>query len=366
MAHIASLQISHFRNLSAVVCAPSPTGLNIIHGQNGSGKTSLLEAIHYLSLGRSFRTNTAGRLVHHQADKFTLFAQIRGDSDRPLPVGAERGQSGSTRWRIDERETTSIAEVAANLPIRIINSQSHNMFEAGPLYRRKYLDWGLFYGSERFLPCWRQFERIIRQRNTLLRERRPKRELDSWTEELVKYGLELSQLRQDYVRQLLPYFSHMTSALLSLDAIHASYLQGWDESETYAAVLEEGYADEYRLGSTQWGPHRADLDINIEGVPAKYYLSRGQQKLLVCAMMLAQGMFMAEQRNKRVIYLVDDLPAELDKPGRDKLMAVLARQNTQVFITAIEKETVCDWINGESQVPNKLFHVEHGCLREIA
>lgn len=359
---IESLRIADFRNLTTAVLTPCSQGLNIIHGQNGSGKTSLLEAIHFIGTGKSFRHASSQRLIRHEADQFNLFAHILSDSQRQIPIGMERASTGTTRIRVAEKETITMAELAAVLPLRVMDSQSHNLLEAGPVFRRKYLDWGLFYQFEGFLTVWRQFERVLKQRNSLLKERRLKLELDSWTEELVKYGLELTDYRRQYVKRLLPYLSEASQRLLGMPDLQVCYHPGWNEEEDYAAALAGDYLNEYRFGHTQLGPHRADLDIFIDTIPVKHFLSRGQQKLLVCAMILAQGMLLAEQGNKRVIYLVDDLPSELDKPGRERLLSVLAEQQTQIFITAIEKETICDLVIDK---PVKVFHVEHGCVRQI-
>lgn len=359
---ISSLRMTDFRNLATVDLEPCSTGLNIIYGNNGSGKTSLLEAIHYIGMGRSFRTGSSGRLVRHQADKFTLFAQLCAEAGRLVPVGMEKGCFGSAKLRVNDDDSASITDIASFLPIRVINTHSHHLFESGPIYRRKYLDWGLFYHSDAFLSCWRHFERALKQRNAALRDKRAKREVDSWTEELVKHGLEFHAQRVAYVRDLAPYLAQTVEDLLGIQQISVNYLPGWDESEDYAQALNSDLPSEYRAGHTQHGPHRADLDIEIQGISAKYFLSRGQQKLLVCAMIVAQGMLLAAHGNKRVVYLVDDLPAELDKQGRDKLMTMLSKQDTQVFITAIEKETICDFIDAELNVPAKLFHVEHGKL----
>ena len=362
---IASLHITNFRNLTAVELAPCSRGLNIICGNNGSGKTSLLEAIYYLGLGRSFRSSTSSRLISQSSEKFSMFSQIVSDSNRHIPIGVERERSGLTRLRVAEKDASSITELAFYLPIRLINSQSHNLFESGPVYRRKFLDWGLFYQFENFLTCWRQFERVIKQRNTILRERRSKRELDAWTDELVRYGLELDALRREYVANLTPLMAEMAQELLGISNLEVCYSPGWDESEDYAAVLANAYPEEFRSGHTQYGPHRADLEIKINGIPVKHFLSRGQQKLLICAMIIAQGKMLATHANKGLIYLVDDLPAELDLLSRQKLISLLSQQQTQIFITAIESNTIDGFTNDNPDVLVKVFHVEHGNVFDI-
>jgi DNA replication and repair protein RecF len=359
---INSLRITNFRNLAEMELMPCTAGLNVICGDNGSGKTSLLEAIYYLGLGRSFRSSTSTRLIRHENDKFSIFSELTSELQRDIRVGVERSLSGQTKLRIAEKDASSIIELATYLPIRLINSQSHLIFESGPTFRRKYLDWGLFYQSEHFLSCWRQYERILKQRNILLKERRSKNELNAWTDAFVARALELDALRKDYIRALAPLIAEIAQELLSLTDLKCSYQSGWDEEKDFAAVLTDAYVEEMRAGHTLYGPHRADFNLVIKGIPVKHFLSRGQQKLLICAMMVAQGRLLVGQEKKGLIYLVDDLPAELDVFSRKKLISLLLRQQTQVFITAIESNTVCDLVDGDSRVAVKMFHVKHGAL----
>lgn len=363
---IKTLRISHFRNLDNIELHPTQTGLNILCGDNGAGKTSVLEAINYLSAGKSFRTSTNARLIQQDHDEFSLYSQIVIDEQRVVSVGMLRDVSGQTRLRIDESDAKSMAELARFLPIRLINSQSHQIFESGPAYRRKYLDWGLFYQNPAFLPCWRQYERILKQRNSVLQQHKPKRELDPWTDELIKVGLEFDSQRRAYVAALTPILSEFAERLLTISNLSLVYQSGWDEPLSFAESLAQSYVDDMRFGNTQCGPQRADLDMTIDGVPVKHFLSRGQQKLLICAMIIAQGKLLAMSANQRVIYLIDDLPAELDAPSRQKLLALFSEQPTQIFITAIERNSICDLLGDDPTNPVKVFHVEHGNIVEMA
>lgn len=354
------LRIKQFRNLNEIEFSPVVRGLNLITGNNGSGKTSLLEAIHYLGHGRSFRTANANRLINHLSDKFSIYSQLLSE-DRDVSVGAERSKAGEKVQRLAE-QNASISDLASLLPLRIINSQSHQLFEAGPLNRRKYLDWGIFYQYPNFLECWRNFERVLKQRNALLRAKRPKNEINFWSEELAKHALEFDEFRRAYIRALTPHLCQLTSQLLDLSDLEINYLPGWDESMDYPSILAENMLEDYQFGYTQAGPHRADLDIRINGLSIKHFLSRGQQKLLICAMIIAQGSLYSQHINKDLIYLIDDLPAELDRQSKTKLISAFAQQNMQVFITAIEKDMID--VNSDLGVAKKVFHVEHGNLRE--
>lgn len=361
---ITSLRVSNFRNIDTIDFNPALTGLNLIVGDNGSGKTSLLESIYYMGYGKSFRSSNSQRLIQHQEDKFSLYAQLVTESSRQMPIGFERTVNGHSRIRIDEKDAASMAELAALLPIRLINSQSHQIFESGPAFRRKFLDWGLFYHSERFLITWRQFERTLKQRNTLLKEQRNRSELSVWSEELVKYATELNELRQDYVAALAPFVLKAASELLNLDGLLLEYLPGWDANKmSYAECLANSQADDYRFGSTQCGPHRADLDIRLQSGSVKHFLSRGQQKMLICAMLVAQGMLLTAHRNKGLIYLIDDLPSELDFQSKDKLVSLLTQQKAQIFITAIESMMVSEVLTDPQTQIKQVFHVEHGAMK---
>lgn len=355
------LDITGFRNLISVKLEPFSRGFNFIYGDNGSGKTSLLEAIYYLSLGRSFRSTVIDRVIHRSEDKLSLFAHIASNAGQTIPIGLERYAEGDLKLRINGKDVYSIAELADHLPVQLIDTHCHHLLDAGPAFRRKYLDWGVFYLNKRFLERWRQFGRALKQRNAALRGQISKKELESWSHELIEHAIQLDIMRRQYVESLIPLLEKTIAELLSLVNIRMTYYPGWDQSYDYAEILRHAIDKDSLLGYTQFGPHRADLKVTIDRIPAKDILSRGQQKLFVCAMILARGALLQSGSNTRPIYLVDDLPSELDVINRTNLLALLSRQEAQIFITAVERN--CDNFLASTSV--KMFHVEHGIVRDV-
>lgn len=356
---IRLLQIQNFRNLNGIEMQPC-AGINVIAGENGSGKTSILEAIHYLGSARSFRTTASATLLKHNTEKFNIFAEVTS-FDQVFRTGHERCTTGETRIRLSDKDLNSITALVRLIPLRVINANTHQLLESGPSFRRKYLDWGVFYQDESFLPTWRFFERSLKQRNLLLKERRLKEEIHAWTQELVKHGEKLHQLRRSYVDVLRPDLLEMSASLLQLAGLEVSYCSGWKNDCTYASVLEDHFWEDHRAGMTVQGPHRADLELMLDNVLMKHFLSRGQQKLLICAMILAQGMTFSKTANKQLTYLIDDLPAELDAESRQRLITLLAEQSSQIFITAIESVMITE-LTSTLGLPVKVFHVKHGEL----
>lgn len=355
---LKSVEITHFRNLECVKVQPITKGFNFVYGYNGSGKTSFLEAIYYLSLGRSFKSSDASRIVHNNAEKLTIFAQTLETQNYPtVLLGIERQMSGELKLKIQGQYAQSIAELATYLPIQLINSHCHDLVEEGPHLRRTYLDWGLFYLNKEFLRAWRLFYKALKQRNAALKTLVSKKELEIWTRELVSSALLIDQMRRGYVIDLIPLITAMMVELYPLTSLKIEYQSGWDRAFSYEEILWKNLEKDKLLGYTQSGPHKADLKITINNIPAKDILSRGQQKLFVCAMILARGALLQSRINKLPIYLVDDLPSELDVTNRSSLIALLSKQETQIFVTAVDK-TCCEDFSLCSSV--KMFHVEHG------
>jgi len=362
MAALSQLEISNFRNLLSVNISPIPSGFNFLCGKNGSGKTSLLESIYYISLGRSFRSSVLGRVINNTAESLAVFAKIKSSLDNlESAVGFERKADGASKARINGHNVTSSSETADILPVQLIDSYCHQLLDSGPAIRRKFMDWGSFYDNASFIRNWKQFGRALKQRNILLKSRASISEINPWSKELVSSSTQVDAIRQQYIAKLTPLLNEIIGNLVDIPGLEISYYSGWNNSLHYEDVLADSLDRDRLLGHTHFGPQKADLVIKINGVPAKDILSRGQQKLFVCAMIVARGSLLQSGTKRSSVYLVDDLPAELDIQSQTRLLDLLQKQNAQVFVTAINLDSIKPLL---TSLNSKIFHVEHGVVDE--
>ena len=361
---IQRLIISNVRILHQV-CLEDLATINLLFGANGSGKTSVLEAIHCLSVAKSFRSHKLNPLINHDADSCTVFAEIYTDGVgiKTAGVARYRHRVPNVEIKLAGEKLHSVAQLTRHFPLQIINADSYDLLEGAPAIRRRFLDWGVFHVEHSFYSLWQKAHRCVKQRNRLLRlgsNKYSELELATWTDALVQASEALDRQRQQYFNQLIPAFQSCLSHLIKLEGIELTYHRGWDKKRTLAEVLSSQSVTEKAQGHTLSGPHRADWHCRYQGIDAAEVLSRGQQKLVVCALQLTQGQLLAKLTGKRCIFLIDDLAAELDAQHRQTLCELLAQLNTQVFITCIDHNDLTDcW----PQTDLKLFHVEHGRVK---
>lgn len=355
------LKATTFRNLVDLNLEPSPQ-LNLIYGANGSGKTSLLEAIHFLALGRSFRSHLASRIIQYDASSFTLFGSVLRADHIPINLAIEKSSRSKTKIKIGNDLVPSAAELAVILPLQLINPDTFQLLNAGPRHRREFLDWGVFHVEHSFFPIWQRFHRTLKQRNAALQRGASIEMLSVWNNELIAPANELAHLRLEYLNKLIPIATALLTQLIALSDLSISYYQGWDPQYELADVLGRSYHRDMVLGYTVFGPQRADIEIKINNFPAQDVLSRGEQKLLICALKLAQGILLRQLTAKQCIYLIDDLAAELDQKRRESVIKVLLDLQTQVFVTAVDRTALSDF---EQNSAGKLFHVEHGEITAV-
>ncbi len=359
---LKQLDIQNLRNLVNVKTQPAAK-FNLLYGDNGSGKTSFLEAIHYLALGRSFRTRLNSRLTQYETDRFSLFAQIQADNYL-LPVGIERQSNGDGQIRINQENAKSIIEVTKALPIRLLYSESRLLLTGNSKLRRQFIDWGVFHVEHAFLKHWQHAQRALKQRNAALRSRASRVMVKLWEDELSEQAEHLNALRKHYIEEFKKVFMALIPALLPEMEISLTYKPGWNEELGLHAVWEQAWSRDAELGYTQHGPHRAELLIRLDKtMPVQDVLSQGQQKLLVYALYLTQGILLKKQTAKRCLYLLDDLPAELDSDNRHRVAMLLHDIDAQVFVTGVDRAGLSHLKN---MPETKMFHVERGAVLETS
>lgn len=353
------LTVSNLRNLRQVNIEPQPR-LNLIYGENGSGKTSLLEAINMLGLGRSFRSNRFKPIINYDAESLTLFTELGGlEAHR---IGVEKNRQGETTIRMDGRNVLSAAELAEHLPVLTLNASSFDLITGPPTPRRQLLDWLAFHVEPDFFRAWRDLQVCLKQRNSLLRHGRIRdSELRPWERQLVVLAEKIDELRQSSFTSYLEALRSLEPALPTPGELRLEYRRGWKAGESYQDILEAGREQDLQRGFTQSGPHRADIRIIVNGENAADVLSRGQQKVLVAALVVGQGRVFNQLSSSPLVYLVDDLPAELDL-GHSRLLARWLRDvDAQIFVTAVERQALLTmW--GEDAQSAAVFHVEHGTI----
>ena len=355
---IQQLSIARLRNLTQVDLNFG-AGINLLYGANASGKTSVLEAIHMLALGRSFRSLKLASLVTQDHTDCLLFAKLLNPQGVSVSLGMQRRLDGDHSIRLNGENLKATAELASLLPVQLIDPTSAGLIEAGPSQRRQFMDWGVYHHNEAFFGLWKQAQRLLKQRNSALKCGTMNASVRaSFDPGLVQVAEQINGLRAAYLKLLEPVFFELLTGLLDLPDLKLGYYCGWSANRSYEEVLAETLERDLYLGYTQRGPQRADIKFTLQGVNAAERLSRGQQKLVVAALKLAQGKLLSQTQNRKCIFLVDDLAAELDWDHRREICRQLVKLETQVFVTSVgPNELLGCWPEGTEL---RMFHVKHG------
>lgn len=357
---LVSLSIEQFRNLAPVSLRFSPQ-LNLFIGPNAAGKTSLLESLFVLARARSFRTRSLTKAIQAGKTGFQLVATVETSQSRQIPVGLGCSQKKLVA-RIDGQPATRLSQLAGLFPVQWLGGNLHRLIEEGPVYRRQYLDWGLFHVKPTYGEAWKRFQKLLKQRNAALRAGVSAREINVWDHELANSGEELHHLRQAYVCKLIEVVRSVSRQLLTLDEdVQVSYHKGWASQRPYIEALRAGLERDREHRYTRSGPQRADLAFLYQDRRTVDTFSRGQQKLLVLALQVAQASLLRQETLRTSLFLMDDLGAELDEKNQQRVMRLLHSIEAQAFVTAIDDPGVSNWdMDSVSR-----FHVKHGSVSEV-
>ena len=354
---VTRLQIRDLRRLEAVEIEPA-AGLNVLVGDNGAGKTSVLEALHLMAYGRSFRGRVRDGLIRTGTEALEIYVEWTQDStDRARRAGL-RHSGSSWEGRLDGQGVTQLGDLCAALQVVTFEPGSHALVGGSGEPRRRFMDWGLFHVEQEFFPLWRRFSRALRQRNALLKQGAPSDQLDVWDMELAGAGEDLTDFREAYLLGLQDTLAATTQRIApSLGHAGLQFLPGWKrDSMPLADALLLARDRDRLLGHTSTGPHRADWRVEFSAMPQGEALSRGQAKLAALACLLSQARHLADTLGEWPVVALDDMASELDAGHRGRVFATLAESDAQVFVTGTD---LPDAPGGQ---PVRMFHVEQGVI----
>ena len=326
-------------------------GLNLLAGANGTGKTTILEGIDILSRGSSFRTRYKSDLIRTSCEHLQLGAKIN-DGSIQHTLSVRKSMADGTEALLDNTPLAGMAEAARVFPVKVFHPGSHLLIHGGASERRRFMDWGVFHVKQEFFTAWRKYQKCLAQRNALLKNRAGQAELKPWDQQMAALAGPIDAARNEYFSTLITYFRAF-SDFLDGD-IAADYACGWNREKDLQAVLEENLDSDMQKGSTQYGPHRADIQIKWNGATARRVVSRGQQKVLALMLILSQIKCFVGETGRQCTVLIDDLDSELDAKHQEWAMAELRQLGQQVVMTGLKSGSHCDgWDSCQ------LFHVKH-------
>ena len=351
---ITRLNIERVRNLKTVALHELQP-FNIFYGANGSGKTSVLEAIHLLATGRSFRTHIPKHYIQYEAGDAIVFAQSATER-----IGMQKLASGEQVIKVNGDTIATQGQLAKLLPLQHIDPQSTDIIDHGAKPRRQLLDWLMFHVEPEFYFAWQYYCRALKQRNSLLKTRRnlTLADLEPWNKMLSDYGEMLHSQRVSIVEQWNQFFQEDLKILLPNFEIELEYNPGFHTEQGLLQDLVQQHQKDLDRRYTEYGPHRADLRLKTPFGNADDVLSRGQKKLLIMALKLSQ-IAMLHASNKETVVLLDDLTAELDETAQQRLIERLSQLGSQVFMTTLDHASVLKHLQDLS-ITFQLFHVVHG------
>jgi DNA replication and repair protein RecF len=351
---LVEIEVTNLRCIEQAELAVAPS-LTLLWGDNGAGKTSLLEAIFMLGRGRSFRMRNNERLVRYGQDRLRIIGKVGAPSGTEHVVGLEVSREGSVA-RIHGRSAESLAELSQVFPVQVIDPGVHRLVEEGGYRRRRWLDWAVFHVEPRFMGTWLRYTRALKQRNASLKQTGS--DPGAWDPELARLGESIAQSRHHLLEQLLPYWRETVLALSGLE-VELHYLKGWSQDQTLIEALRGSRARDELRQVTHAGPHRADVAVRLCGRPARDVLSRGQQKLVAAAMTVAQLRLLQDATQTAPTLLLDDPAAELDGERLERFIAQVGQLRCQLVVTSLQSGSRL------FGTPERTFRVEQGRVQPV-
>jgi DNA replication and repair protein RecF len=357
---LTHLQGTNLRCFSEFSLTPV-SGVNLLVGANGAGKTSILEAIHILGYSRSFRGRIREGLIRNGAENLQIVVRWQTQPDSPQQAGLQH--SGNT-WmaRVNGESINNLSQFCEQFPVLSFEPGSHELISGAAELRRRFLDWALFHVEPHFFLQWRRFNRALKQRNALLKTQPSTQALEPWDIEFSEAGEEITRYRSTYLKSLqTPLNTLMHAFLPEFTHLQMAFSAGWkDQQVNLHDALRLNRDRDIQTGFCTIGPHRADWQPSLDTVLQKEHFSRGQTKLLALACVLAQAQHFVDQKGFWPILCFDDLASELDPGHFSYVLSFLSHTSAQIWITGTQN--LPEYL--EAFPSMRVFHVKQGEIVE--
>jgi DNA replication and repair protein RecF len=352
---LRSVDIRDFRNLVRVTLAFPPDGIAVI-GDNGQGKTNLLEAIYYLQLLRSMRGARDIDLTAFGAAGFHVAADVTGAERKEIAVGFER-QTKKKRVLLDGSEPSKLSEALGALPSVVVAPSDVQLVAGGPAERRRFLDVVLSLTSRRYLSALQRYRGALLRRNAALRELsrtgRDPRAVEVWEPALAEYGAVLWEARDRWVTASAPEFTRLCTAIGESGDARMRYVSTLESPQSPAEQLSRALAaqrpNDIRRGLTHAGPHRDDLELTLSGRELRLFGSGGQQRTAAIALRMLEGATLRTRFGAEPLLLLDDPFAELDARRSSRILELLGDAGLGQTVLAVPRA---------SDIPPELTRLE--------
>ena len=349
--HLRTLALRDFRNLQRVDLAFPAAGVAVV-GENGQGKSNLLEAVYYLHLLRSVRGARDVDIVRFGALGFHIAARTEGGSYHELSAGFER-QGKRKRVKLDGAEPQRLSDALGALPCVLFSPADVELVAGAPSARRRYLDILLALSSRPYLAALQRYRHALAQRNAALREafrsggQRAEQRVAVWEAPLAEHGAVLWRERVAWAQRASGRFATMCAAIGERAPVAMRYATSLEPASTSSAdissalttALAEKRALDVRRGLTHAGPHRDDLALTLDGRELRAFGSAGQQRTAAIALRLLEGETLRERLGAAPLLLLDDPFAELDVRRSARILELLAEQGMGQTLLTVPRET---------------------------
>lgn len=353
MGYVSKVDIHNFRCLSKLQASFVP-GINLLYGDNGTGKSSILEALAFVSRGSGGVPQFRDALGPG-GSQWRISAVVSpraGYAGRIHRVAFADGKK--TQWI--EGQPASNRELAHSLPLASLTPLNQSVVNDGPTARLRWLDWCMFHVEPSFLAVWRAYRRALKQRNAVLRGSNTDRDaLAQWSDLVASKGEALAVLRDQWFPLFFRRYVEELDIFFEDTNWTVEQYRGWEQGRPLQAVLRETLSGDLRAGFSRTGPHKADWNVCRNGIHARRRISRGEEKLCSIALLVALAESMNDAIGEFPVLLLDDIEAELSISTRNTVIDRLGTLGAQCILTAHDRLPEL-----KDDAEAAMFHVEHG------